>query len=165
MSGFRLRSHSEVDTATHQEQVREARRKFEAKERAKDEKYAREQLRKRERAETKEASRMEKCNARLRKGSVGNGSISGSTASGGADVRVASFRRRGAAPGDVREKLDFAGHGYDSTHAGQMASSRADEVHFASPSKRSRTAKHRTVGVWTAFVLWLRTRFLKLGRR
>ncbi|KAK2608442.1 hypothetical protein QQS21_003011 [Conoideocrella luteorostrata] len=116
ISGFRLRSRSEVDTASHQEQVREARRRFEAKERAKDEKHAREQLRKRERAESK-------------------------------------------------EKVEFSTHGYNSTHYGQSAPSRPDEVHFTSSPKRSRTAKHKTQGVWTTFVLWLRTRLIKMGRR
>lgn len=56
----RLRSHSEVDTAARQEHIRKARRKFEERERAKNEKYDLEQVRKRNRKETKEATRIEK---------------------------------------------------------------------------------------------------------
>ncbi|KFG78411.1 hypothetical protein MANI_012174 [Metarhizium anisopliae] len=164
MGVFRLRSRSEVDTFTHQEQVREARRKFEAKERAKDEKYAKEQLRKRERAETKEAHKLEKSHTRLRKGSAGHGSVSSSTMSSGTDLRISSSRKRGAMSEDSREKIEFSSFGYNSTHGGQTAPSRADEVHFTSP-KRTKTAKHKTMGVWTAFMLWLRTRLLKIGRR
>ncbi|KAG6017341.1 hypothetical protein E4U41_004234 [Claviceps citrina] len=178
MGGFRLRSRSEVDTSTHQEQVLEARRKFEAKERAKEEKYLREQHRKRERAESKETHRREKTQSRLRKGlnsSPGHhlhlGSMPGSAVSSGTDMRITSSRKHGAArfDGDAREKIDFATHGYESTHHGggqaQTAPARADDVHFASSKRAKKTAKHKTVGVWTAFVLWLRTRLLKLGRR
>ncbi|KAG5999170.1 hypothetical protein E4U43_002250 [Claviceps pusilla] len=168
MGGFRLRSRSELDTSTHQEQVLEARRKFEAKERAKEEKYAREQHRKRERAESKETHRLEKTQSRLRNGSTGNDSVSSSTTSSDTDIRLtASSRRRGAKFDDAQEKIDFATHGYESTHGRQSTPARADDVHFSS-SKRVRTArsaKHKTVGVWTAFVLWLRTRLLKMGRR
>ncbi|EFY86658.1 hypothetical protein MAC_07256 [Metarhizium acridum CQMa 102] len=164
MGVFRLRSRSEVDTFTHQEHVREARRKFEAKERAKDEKYAKEQLRKRERAETKEAHKLEKSHPRLRKGSAGHGSVSSSTMSSGTDLRISSSGKRGAMLEDSREKVEFSSFGYNSTHGGQTAPSRADEVHFKSP-KRTKTAKHKTMGVWTAFMLWLRTRLLKIGRR
>ncbi|OAQ67007.1 hypothetical protein VFPPC_14417 [Pochonia chlamydosporia 170] len=164
MGAFRLRSRSEVDTSTHQEQVREARRKFEAKERAKEEKYAKEQLRKRERAENKEAHKLEKSHNRLRKGSAGHGSVSSSTMSSGTDIRISSSRKHGAMTEDNREKVEFSSHGYDSTHGEQTAPSRADDVHFKSP-KRTKTAKHKTMGVWTAFMLWLRTRLLKMGRR
>ncbi|KAG5984471.1 hypothetical protein E4U55_004594 [Claviceps digitariae] len=171
MGGFRLRSRSELDTSTHQEHVLEARRKFEAKERAKEEKYAREQHRKRERAESKETHRLEKTQSRLRNGSTGNDSVSSGTRSSGTDIRItSSSRKHGAQVDDAREKIDFATHGYESTHDRQTTPIRADDVHFFS-SKRIRTAqtaksaKHKTAGVWTAFVLWLRTRLLKLGRR
>ncbi|QPG96161.1 hypothetical protein C2857_003384 [Epichloe festucae Fl1] len=165
MGGFRMRSRSEVDMSTHQEQVREARRKFEAKERAKEEKYAREQHRKQERAENREAHRMEKTHSRLRKGSGGNGSVSSSTMSSGTDIRITTSRKQDAVFDRAQEKIDFSTHGYNSTHDGQSAPTRADKVHFTSPLKRTKTAKRKTAGVWTAFVLWFRTRLLKLGRR
>ncbi|TWU75242.1 hypothetical protein ED733_005774 [Metarhizium rileyi] len=163
MGAFRLRSRSEVDNLTHQEQVREARRKFEAKERAKDEKYAKEQLRKRERAESKEAHKLEKSHTRLRKGSA-HGSATSSTLSSGTDLRISSSRKHGAMLEDNREKVEFSSFGYDSTHPGQTPPSRPDEVHFKS-QKRTKTAKYKTLSIWTAFMLWLRTRLLKMGRR
>lgn len=60
-AGFpRLRSRSEVDTAARAENIRAARRKFEERERVKEEKYDREMIRKRERRDTKQAARIEK---------------------------------------------------------------------------------------------------------
>ncbi|TGJ86407.1 hypothetical protein E0Z10_g2358 [Xylaria hypoxylon] len=59
--GFpRLRAKSDLDTATRAEHLRAARRKFEIKERAKDEKYAREEIKRRERADNKRAQELEK---------------------------------------------------------------------------------------------------------
>ena len=166
MNHFRIRSRSDVDTATRQEQVRQARRKFEEKERAKEEKYAREQVRKRERADTKEAQRQER--AQSRKGSfhtVGRASTS--------EIRPQISRKstshnRPPAAAAVAEKFavgdDFTSQGYDEVSTG-LSPARADEVHFES-NKRTRTStKHKTTGAWTAFVLWFRTRLLKLGRR
>lgn len=54
----RLRSRSELDTASRAENIRVARRKFEERERVKEEKYDREMIRKRERRDTKEANRI-----------------------------------------------------------------------------------------------------------
>lgn len=164
MSGFRIRSRSEVDTATHQEHVREARRKFDAKERVKNEKYDRELLRKQERAESRVAHRMEKTQGRLRKGSAGNGSLSGSAMSSGTDLRTLSSRMHLAGFDEAHEKTDFAANGYDTIYPEHTAPQRVDNVQFTSSPKRNKTAKHRTVGLWTAFMLWLRTRLLKLGR-
>ncbi|KAJ6442880.1 MFS general substrate transporter [Purpureocillium lavendulum] len=153
MGGFRLRSRSEVDTFTRQEHVREARRKFEAKERAKEEKYAREQSRKRERADTKQER------GHSRPGRDSHGSLPGGINPAGI------HRRRTPKPDPVadepNEKDVRASRGADGVSDSQP---RADSVQFKSP-KRSKTAKHKTMGVWTSFVLWLRTRLLKLGRR
>lgn len=151
--GFRLRSRSEVDTATRQEQVREARRKFEAKERAKEEKYAREQVRKRERADSKEAQKQEREQTRLRKGSHASLASANNSNEG-------PHRRRGT--GSKASNFDEGNE--KCSLSAQEPQARADDVQFKSP-KRTKTAKHKTVGVWTAFVLWLRTRLIKLGRR
>lgn len=158
MSGFRLRSRSEVDTVTRQEQVREARRKFEAREKAKDEKHAQRQLRKRERADNKEAGKHDR--ARLRKGSSATTSVSSST---GKSSSQETRSRKSTGQSVMREKADFASNGYDAAATGQ-APMRAEEVQFQTP-KRQRTAKRKTTGVWTAFMLWFRTRLLKMGRR
>lgn len=138
MNGFRLRSRSEMDTSTRQEQVREARRKFEAKEKEKEEKYAREQILKQERAAAKEAHKNERAQAQKRKTSFGHTST------------LSSARNSSS----VREKTES-----DPLNGGQ-----AHESQFQAPS-RSKTAKRRTNSLWTAFMLWLRTRLLKLARR
>lgn len=164
MSGFRLRSHSEVDTVTRQEHVRLARRRFEEKEKVKEEKYAREQVRKRERADNREAQR----HTQIRKGSFGTAGLSSGRNSLSTDRPSAVSRRSTgagrfdpiAAPG---EKVDFATGGYDNVSTGDVPVSKADGVHFESP--RRRTTKRKTTGTWTAFVLWLRTRLLKMGKR
>ncbi|KOS19142.1 hypothetical protein ESCO_000523 [Escovopsis weberi] len=144
LNGFRIRSRSDVDTHARQEQVREARRKFEAKQKEKDEKYAREQVRKRERADAKEALKFERQQAQRRKSSLGHCSVvSNHRAS-------TSFREKVAgcfAPCDDDDEDD-----------------RTDDGIF-NINSRSKSAKRRTTSVWTAFVLWLRTRFIKLGRR
>lgn len=147
ISGFRLRSRSEVDTRTHQEQVREARRKFQEKEKAKEEKYARQQLRRRERAD------QNRDRAKIRKSTTGSTSTAKSaTSSRYADTEESSY-----------EKVDFANSGsYDHAAAGQSPA-RADEVQFQRPRRR-KTAKHKTNGAFTAFMLWLRTRLLRLGK-
>ena len=172
MGSFRLRSRSEVDSATRQEQIREARRKFDAKEKAKEEKHAREQLRRREKAESKEANRHAKPHARLRKGSVEHGSGSTSTKSSGTDLQIPAARaamakiRRSDGQGGkfdvMREKPDFSSHGYETAGHGKVP--RADGVQFKS-RKRAKNAKHQTAGVWTVFMLWVRTRLFKMRRR
>lgn len=162
MNGFRIRSRSEVDTATRQEHVREARRKFEEKERAKEEKYAREQIRKQERAESKEAHRLAKSYSHGRKGSLGNSRISCDRTSSKSDIRPVPSRKNTGNGTSENEKVGFATRSYDTVKTAQTPASRAEHVHFASTR---RSTKRRTTGTWTAFVLWLRTRLLKLGRR
>ncbi|KAJ4271474.1 hypothetical protein NW762_000177 [Fusarium torreyae] len=165
MGGFRLRSRSEVDTATRQDHVREARRKFEEKEKAKEEKYAREQIRKQERAESREAHRFNKSG---RKGSFAASRISCDRVSSSTDIRPTISRKNtgngvGLGLTTENEKMDFATRSYDTVPTGQTPP-RADDVHFQS-THRNNTTKRKTTGAWTAFVLWLRTRLLKLGRR
>ncbi|CAM1504489.1 Fc.00g020800.m01.CDS01 [Cosmosporella sp. VM-42] len=164
MNGFRIRSRSDIDTATRQEQVREARRRFEEKERAKEEKYAREQIRKQERQDNKEASRLHKNHGHGRKSSFGQSRISSDRTSSITDVRPCVSRKNTGTLDSSAEKLAFASRGYDSVPPGQIPRARADGVHFQ-PTRRNTTTKHKTTGAWTAFVLWLRTRLLKLGRR
>ncbi|KAH6960611.1 hypothetical protein DER45DRAFT_611544 [Fusarium avenaceum] len=163
MSGFRLRSRSEVDTATRQENVREARRKFEEKEKAKEEKYHRDQVRKQERAE---AHRFTKNG---RKSSFANSRISCDRMSSSTDIRPTISRKNtgngvGLGLTTENEKVDFATRSYDTAPPGHSLGARADDVHFQS-TQRTNTTKRKTTSTWTAFVLWLRTRLLKLGRR
>jgi hypothetical protein len=163
---FRLRSRSEVDTATRQENVRQARRKWEEKERVKEEKYVREENRKRERADTKEALR--KTQARK------SGSFSAGLSSARNSMSIEAPPRKSlgqrmnsfsqATPDTEREKVDFASKGYSDVETGDVPKARADDVRFET-TRRPKTTKRKTTGAWTAFVLWFRTRLLKLGRR
>lgn len=177
MSGFRLRSRSELDTATRQEHVRQARRKFEEKERAKEEKFAREQVRKRERADNKEAQRFERAHAHGRKSSSFSNGMSStrdsinleqrSTSAAGprksfARQRTASYGGAGSRLG-VDEKGDFGARDYGETASEESPRARTEDVHFQ--TTRRTTTKRKTTGAWTAFVLWLRTRLFKMGRR
>ncbi|KAI5467410.1 hypothetical protein BGZ63DRAFT_410383 [Mariannaea sp. PMI_226] len=164
MNGFRLRSRSEVDTATRQEHVREARRKFEEKERAKEEKYAREQMRKQERAESKEAHRLAKAHSHGRKGSFGASRISCDRISSKSDIRPSLSRKNTANGLAENEKTEFASQGYDTVSSPQPPDSGAHQVQFES-ARRSNSAKRKTTGTWTAFVLWLRTRLLRIAKR
>jgi hypothetical protein len=166
-SGFRIRSRSEMDTFTRQEQVRQARRKFEEKEKAKEEKYAREQVRKQERADVKVAHKSERGHhTHSRKSSFGNGRRS----TGSESAASAARKRAGAlnnydSSATEKSSSAFASQDYNDTAPGgqETARPRADDVKFG-PTRR-KTAKRKTTGAWTAFVLWLRTRLLKLGRR
>ncbi|KAF7549814.1 hypothetical protein G7Z17_g6130 [Cylindrodendrum hubeiense] len=164
VNGFRLRSRSEVDTASRQDHVREARRKFEEKERAKEEKYAREQIRKQERAETKEAHRLAKSYSHGRKTSFGGSRISCDRTSSQSDIRPSVSRKNTGNGLSDSEKVAFESRGYDSVPTAPSPRSRTEHVHFES-ARRNNTAKRKTTGAWTSFVLWFRTRLLKMGRR
>lgn len=161
MGSFRLRSRSEVDTVTRKELVREARRRFEAKERAKDEKYEREQMRKRDRAGSREAQRQEREQVRNRKES--QVSLSSGSISAAATPRLSSLRRCAGTSrsASICEKRSTSYFDPESPPPDQNATS---SIRFSS-AKRAKAMKHRTMAVWTAFILWLRTRILKLRRR
>ncbi|KAJ3474450.1 hypothetical protein NLG97_g9838 [Lecanicillium saksenae] len=147
----RCRPSATLSTSAASEQVREARRKFQEREKAKDEKYARQQLRRRERAD------QNRDRAKIRK------STTGSTSTAKSSATSSRYAASQATEDSSQEKFDFGNTGsYDHTAAGQTPA-RADEVQFQRP-KRRKTAKHKTNGVFTAFMLWLRTRLLRLGK-
>jgi hypothetical protein len=172
LDGFRMRSRSDMDTATRQEHVRQARRKFDEKEKAKEEKYAREQVKKRERADTKEAQRIERGHGQVRKGSFGTSGIASCRTSSSTEARPSGPRKSTSNNhssttrlDDSAEKLGFSSRGYDSVASGQSPQARTDDADFDGSARKTRTAKHKTTSTWTAFVLWFRTRLLKIGRR
>ncbi|KAL2165574.1 hypothetical protein VTH06DRAFT_877 [Thermothelomyces fergusii] len=184
MAGFpRLRAHAEIDTATRIENIRAARRKFEEREREKEEKYDREMIRKRERRDNKEASRIEKGEApgrpsmHRRKTPTGLSTVSEPAGrSSGVFDRSLGRRRHtdGAAPSssaaDAEKHLDFAARRYESTLVPQTPPSfgvTVDDVRFepAPPRRRSSGAKRKTQGYWQAFLLWLRTKLLRMSTR
>ncbi|PHH63312.1 hypothetical protein CDD81_6086 [Ophiocordyceps australis] len=162
MGSFHLRTRSDIDTLSRQQHVREARRKFEARERAKEEKYAREQDRKRQRAQTKETHKTEREKARHTKG--GHASLVSGVASGAAHRSARHEREISMEASGEKTVFSDAGYQHDDAASQEPPRPRADDVEFKSP-RRSKTAKHKTMGMWTAFMLWLRTRLLKLRRR
>ncbi|KAK3388131.1 hypothetical protein B0T20DRAFT_110025 [Sordaria brevicollis] len=218
-SGFpRLRSRStEIDSAARLEKIRNARRKFEEKERANQEKYDRELIKKRERKDTKEASRIEKESARKsslsdlprpsmsRKATAtsiasitgptrtasgfsftknGSGNSSKTSRSKG-DVTASSFWDRSSTIGpatnptsgensqpEMSEKhgLGFASRKYESTPVDQAAppafvANPVDHVKFEQTRRRSSGPKRKTQNYWQEFILWLRTKILRLSGR
>ncbi|KAI0877748.1 hypothetical protein GGS24DRAFT_78514 [Hypoxylon argillaceum] len=191
--GFsRMRSKSDVDTATRAEHLRAARRKFEIKERLKDEKFAREEIKRRERADTKRAHELEKQlaaqykehlaarareeaaeleealqrgkhNRKISVASSGRPSLSITRPS--ISLGRPSTSRKNAS-GHMSESEKFMTSSYESTDPlNQPTSGReAGSMHFTQP-KRKNTAKRKTHGAWTAFILWLRTKLLRMGKK
>lgn len=171
---FRIRSRSEVDTGVSREDIREARRKFEENERLKQEKYESEQRRKRERKDSK----MEKAASRRATGasdmsSIGRPSFSRKRTPPPLSPTVSSrhtHTRASESPrqATINEKVQrpgsaLIGSNYEGTEDGTTGPD-INDVRFGTP-KRAHTAKRRTQSYWTSFMLWLRTRLLKLGRR
>ncbi|KAF6818722.1 hypothetical protein CSOJ01_01675 [Colletotrichum sojae] len=174
LDGFRLRSRSELDSNYHQERIREERRRWAEKESLKEAKRAQEDMRKRERANIKEAMRIEKehqqlandMQARVKRearDAARKQSFTHSARNSSSDMIRPSISRKKTAP-DAEKlamgELGFASQNYESTDQGQAPI--ADEDMFEGP-RRSQTAKHKTQGAWTSFVLWFRTRILRLN--
>ncbi|KAK0734815.1 hypothetical protein B0T26DRAFT_631607 [Lasiosphaeria miniovina] len=186
-AGFpRLRSRSELDTVARAENIRAARRKFEERERAKEEKYDREMIKKRERRDNKEASRIEK-EAAARKTSFSGSeaarpsasrkttptNLSTSSApvmgSGGMGGSLGKGNWKRAEPVMEEKQMAFVGRKYESvppTQAPPAFGTGVDDVRFeqARP-RRSSTAKKRTQSYWQGFILWLRTKLLRMSGR
>lgn len=174
---FRIRSRSEVDTSVNREDIREARRKFEENERLKQEKYESEQRRKRERKDSK----MEKAASRRATGgsdmaSIGRPSfsrkrtppLSPSISSRHSHQHTHTRPAESPRQATINEKVQrpgsaLVGSNYEGTEDGTTGPD-INDVRFGTP-KRAHTAKRRTQSYWTSFMLWLRTRLLKLGRR
>ncbi|KAI1131784.1 hypothetical protein F5Y10DRAFT_35108 [Nemania abortiva] len=190
-SFHRLRSKSDLDTGTRAEHLREARRKFEIKERLKDEKYAREEIKRRERADNKRAHEIEKKLAQQHKEQLaarareeaaeleealhrGKHNRKVSVASSGRPSlsiprpslslgRPSTSRKNTSSQMGESEK--FMSSSYESTDARSRPTygREAGSVQFSAP-KRKNTAKRKTHGAWTAFILWLRTKLLRMSR-
>ncbi|KAI0106018.1 hypothetical protein F4814DRAFT_452396 [Daldinia grandis] len=192
-SGFpRLRAKSDLDTATRAEHLRVARRKFELREKAKEEKYAREEIKRRERADNKRALEKERYAAAMHKEQIAararleaaeleeaiargkhNRKFSG-TSSNRPSIAISrtSMSRpstsRKNIPSPLGESGKFASSNYDSMDArsppafGNEAGG-AQSVPFQ-PTKRRNTAKRKTQSTWTMFILWLRTKLLRVSK-
>ncbi|GJD02995.1 hypothetical protein ColKHC_11820 [Colletotrichum higginsianum] len=170
LEGFRLRSRSDLDSNYHQERIRQERHRWEEKERLKNEKRDKEEMRKRERADIREAQRHEReqqmMMRREAKEAARKQSFSHSARNSSSDMIRPSISRKKTASdaeklamGAAQGGVEFASRNYESTDQGQAPI--ADEAMFEGP-RRSLTAKRKTQGAWTSFVLWFRTRILRL---
>ncbi|EFW98948.1 hypothetical protein CMQ_4800 [Grosmannia clavigera kw1407] len=180
--GFpRLRSRSELYIGDRSEQIREARRKFEERERAKAEKHDREMLRKRERRDHKEAKEIERQSAAQFRKNSGDGlrpslsrkttptfGTSSGNARGSSDQghRLDGIKHGRVPPVVPAKPLAFKSSNYDNMMGGTTPSfgPTVEGVAFKN-TRRSNTAKRRTQGYWHEFILWLRTRLFRLGRK
>ncbi|KAG4429738.1 hypothetical protein IFR05_014780 [Cadophora sp. M221] len=144
--GFRIRSRSEVDTHVRSETIQEARRKFQEKEQAKEEKAAREEIKALEKRQQKEARQVERGH---RRSSASN------------DTRS----KRSKSDLTMQEKDVFVGRDYNSVLQQQTPTfSGVGEEQLYQP-RRSGTAKLKTHSAWTKFVMWLRTRFIRMSKK
>lgn len=175
LEGFRLRSRSELDSNYHQERIREERRRWQEKERIKDAKKAKEDQRKRERADMKEAQRFEREQQLLHqeqqtqakreaKEAARKQSFTNSARNSSSEIIRPSISRKKTTP-DAEKlamgELGFVSRNYENTNQGQAPVAAAESI-LEGP-RRSQTAKRKTQGAWTSFVLWFRTRILRLN--
>ncbi|KAH8813347.1 hypothetical protein F5884DRAFT_335443 [Xylogone sp. PMI_703] len=147
---FRLRSRSEVDERLRAETIQEARRKFFEKEARKEEKAARQEIKAREKREEKEAKEIERRHRR----------------SSASDV---TRSRRSRSDPAMMEKGELLGRDYNTVRV-QTPPRTAPETQAETmePPRRSFTVsrtKKKTHSTWTRFMIWLRTRFIRLGRK
>lgn len=146
-NGFRLRSRSETDTRSRAESIREARRKFDEKERLKEEKAAREDMLAREKQSLKEARQLEKG---LKKSTTNEGSWSKRSKSD-----LASQHEKGD---------ELIGRKYDNAPLQTPPQTADDRFDTPTRTRTATSAKKKTHGTWTTFMIWLRTRLLRMGK-
>jgi hypothetical protein len=152
---YRLRSRSDVETRPHADTVRDLRRRFEEKEQAKEERAAREAVKALEKKNFKEAKTMEKA---ARK----------STAS----ERPRMMRDRTDSE-NISEKSgyggDVGGTGFVGREYGGLPIQTPPHTDgWEQPRERGRHAsatKKKTHSAWTTFMMWLRTRFLRISKK
>lgn len=175
LDGFpRLRAKSDLDTATRADHVREARKKIQAKQMAKEEKYARQEIKQRERADNKRAQEAEKRAAVLHKEREAamrqeerEALAAAMPQKMGKHNRKISHNSSGRPSTSQRRRTFESEKGARNHYSTADATPGSDDdaarhVSFQS-TRRSGMAKRKTHGAWTAFVLWLRTRLLRIG--
>lgn len=148
LTGFRLRSRSDIDPPNRRDSIQEARRKFHEKEQAKAEKIAQQEVRDLERRNQKEARRAEK----------------GARSSFASDTNRS--KRSRSDPSITHEKGDsFVSRDYNA--ASEQPIPNTTIHHDFEVPRRSRTVsatKRRTHSAWTTFMMWLRTRLLRMSK-
>ncbi|TVY44941.1 hypothetical protein LOCC1_G005909 [Lachnellula occidentalis] len=149
-TGFRIRSRSEVDTRGRSETIQEARRKFEAREQAKEEKAARDEIRLLEKRNQREARQLERSHRRSSASELGT---------------RAKRSKSDLAKNNEKTEGSFA-QDYNNVPS-QNAPLFAEADGPGIPPQRGQkkeSPKHKTHGAWTKFMMWLRTRFLRMKR-
>ncbi|KAH8597592.1 hypothetical protein B0O99DRAFT_684903 [Bisporella sp. PMI_857] len=149
--GFRIRSHSShAHQTSGTETIEEARRKFREREEAKDEKAAQEEIRQREKQEQKLARKIERGH---RRSSASEGTRNHRSKS---DLTMHSHNEKGDS---------FVSRDYRSASV-QDPPLREDEIPQRSRSHTATSsAKKKTHSAWTKFMMWLRTRFIRMGKK
>lgn len=144
---YRIRSNSQVDTRARVESIREARRKFEEKELAKEQKAHLAEVKAIEKQNLREARQVEK----------------GQRKSSFSDTNRS---KRSKSDLTAQEKGEtFIGRDYNSVPVLEPPLTAEDNFE---PPKRSRTGasttKKKTHSAWTQFMMWLRTRILRMSK-
>jgi hypothetical protein len=140
--GFRIRSRSEANN--HQvESIQEARRKFAEK------KAAQEEIRKLEKQNVKQARQQERSHRRS-----------------SASDRTRSKRSKSDLTMQSEKGVMYS-HDYNSAtpHCPPYTSEAFDEEFPTRRRTSSSNAKRKTHGAWTKFMMWIRTRFIRLGKK
>jgi hypothetical protein len=144
--GFRIRSRSDVDTGVRSTTIQEERRKFDEKEQLKNERLAQLEVQALEKRQAKEARRIEKAHRR-------------SSASSGRPQRSRSDLTM-----PVQEK---GGDGFARPYNSVLMQAPPFAGDEFEPPRRSYTVisdtKKKTHSTWTKFMMWLRTRFIRMG--
>lgn len=160
-STFRLRSRSEgletrtnsyTRTPTNTETIHEARRKFAEKESLKEEKAARDEVKALERRQMREARALEKGHRRS--------SASERPAARGKPRSRSDLTKEGMRE-ELQEKDGLVGRGYGEVVPMRTPTFAPGEME---PPRRTGTAKLKTHSAWTKFVMWIRTRFIRMGK-
>jgi hypothetical protein len=147
---YRFRSNSQTDTRPRAESIREARRRFEEKELAKEQKAQLAEVKAIEKQNLREAKQLEKA---ARKSSVGEG------------IRPKRSRSDLLAAQEKTPAAEFLGRDYNSAPV-LDAPVAVDAIPEAAPRQRTTTgAKKKTHSAWTQFMMWLRTRILRMKGR
>ncbi|TVY76096.1 hypothetical protein LSUE1_G006657, partial [Lachnellula suecica] len=148
--GFRIRSRSEALSPVRSETIQEARRKFEQREQAKEEKAAREEIKALEKRNNREARQMERHHRR----------------SSASEVPTRAKRSKSDLTRNNEKTEGVFARDYNSV-PGQSPPCIEDGA--ARPQQQHRgkkeSPKHKTHSAWTKFMMWLRTRFLRMGKR
>jgi hypothetical protein len=179
---YRLRSRSDLQTSSHsgtgehEKTIQELRRKFAEKQRVKDEKMERDAVRKLEKQNIKEAKQIEKAGRKSTASDNGRPKYMRQTSNLSEKTGIRNSSARDMTDQAVAEGL-FA-RDYDSApvQTPPVLGSRIEDQEDAyqgfpgaGPGYQRKKGVHATKrkanSAWTTFVMWLRTRFLRISKK